>query len=271
MKITCGLLVALASILVAAHVDVHEDEKKWERLIYKPSKTNTEKRHAILEKIKHDLQEFSSKLHNERHHRHHLHDEHRYDGHHHRKHLDVLPEREQLKHPKSRFMLEVVTIREKVVVDEKNKPKGFIGRIQNVLFTLGQHGHLKKVFQSNLTVMPKMRGPASKEPFKLPMTDNGTIKPLAQPIPPVEAEKDWFDEWARYLRLDEFWPRLAVSTFLGILLTGILIGLMQLFALIFAKTNKYSSIACNGDTDGDSLLNGAGNKKTAVMKGAENV
>lgn len=145
--------------------------------------------------------------------------------------------------PKNKIFFEVVRVNERVVVDENKVTKGYTANVHNALYTL-ESGHLRRLFVSDMRVKPKPDSPLLRAIKAHQFLD----EPIAHPPTTSEKFKQWFDQLARKLHLDEFWPRLLASIILGFAATLVLYLFAYGAMLAFSAITGYKPV-CDDDEE----------------------
>lgn len=222
------------------------------------SETDKPKENASSSLAETAAEEPSTEHHHKRKHRHH----------HHHKHSRALD-------PKPRLLLDVLKIRERVVVDASNHPISFSTRVHNVLYGAGADHTLHKLFVSDVLVQPRSRLQMTPQDLQRMFTNsplmqrmtgggNGHVVNLMHPFDPNwshAAKPDWFQKVAEKLRLDEFWPRLGVSIALSVLLTALLLLTAKLLVFLCGTEHDYNTVPL--DDPNAAVLNRAGKPQTS--------
>lgn len=126
-------------------------------------------------------------------------------------------------HPKA--FLEVMKIRERIVVDEQNRPKSAELALTNDLMQIdSSNGHVKMLRHGELHIKPKKHhlvGASSDESYKsernFAATEFGADgKPVKMP-----QEGSRLDRFIRNLHLDQFWPLFFFSAICGFSFVGL--------------------------------------------------
>lgn len=174
-----------------------------------------------------------------RRHRHHK----RHGGHHHRRHrihrsprtLIIPGMRMPHASPYPKAMLEVMKIRERIIVDEQNKPKSAeVALINDLMQVDPLSGQIKMLRHSEIHIKPKnqlIEGEQKRDKLK---TGAGLLKSIGpertfvatefgadgQPIK-MPQQGSRLDRFIRFLHLDQFWPLFLFSAICGFCFVGL--------------------------------------------------
>lgn len=167
-----------------------------------------------------------------RHHRKHHHHHHRHRIHRRAQAL-IMPEMHMRMHhvasPHPKALLEVMKIRERIVVDEQNNPKSAELALSNDLMQVDPlSGQIKMLRHGEIHIKPKHLNNEDAQKREELKTGAGLLKSVGpertfvatefgadgQPIK-MPQQGSRLDRFIRYLHLDQFWPLFFFSVFCG--------------------------------------------------------
>ena len=161
----------------------------------------------------------------------------------------------QLKEETPKVIIEVINVREKLVVDERNHTKRYAADMHKAVFA-GQSGHLKQIYEQDLKVIPKPGSPLLKsikaqnfirsEKDKIKGGEDKVEKPNAPRR--TDKIKEIFRKLYNKFHLDKRGPALCASIILGFITTAIIYSLVCLMVWIYGKISGYESVRSD---DGD--------------------
>lgn len=148
---------------------------------------------------------------------------------------------------KSRTFVEIIRINERMMVDEKNKPKAYAARVHNALYTI-QSGRIRRLFHSEMLVKPK---PGSNILNRIRTNRFAEETPSARDEEPSRLRR-WFLRAAAKLHLESFWPRLFVSILLGFLATSLIFAVCYALQWLYVLVTGYRILRDDGEDAGTS-------------------
>lgn len=137
--------------------------------------------------------------------------------------------------PHPNALLEVMKIRERIVVDEQNRPKSAELALSNDLMQVDPlSGHIKMLRHGEIHIKPKIHNNSSIEQREELRTGAGLLKSVGpertftvtefgadgQPIK-MPQEGSRLDRFIRFLHLDQFWPLFFFSAACGFMFVGL--------------------------------------------------
>lgn len=196
------------------------------------------------------------------HHHHHLH-----------RHMMEMMEAAAAAAARPKVFVETVKIKERIMVDEKNQPKGLFGAdIQKSIYTVNS-GRLQRLAGMNATIQPKDGHPllfkngegvaaALDAGLMSQNVDSNHHHLHGETADGQTEEADWVDRWIGYFHLDEFGPRLFASLLLGFFATALLYGIA--YAIVMLYHNHYGEGSLYEEVD-----DGSGKMSAAMASNAE--
>lgn len=129
-------------------------------------------------------------------------------NHHHQKRL----RRHRKRHAaKSKAFIEVVNVRERIIVDEQNHPKGAEAVFSNDLLSINPStGQMRMLMHREIHLKPKL------PERKFIVNEYGVDGALRRKAP-----APWVQACIKRFRLDSFWPLLAFSVVMGFTFVGL--------------------------------------------------
>lgn len=161
----------------------------------------------------------------------------------------------QLKEEAPKVIIEVINVREKLVVDERNHTKGYAADMHTAVFA-GKSGHLKQIYEQDLKVIPRPESPLLKsiKAQNFIKSEKDKIKKgkdkVENPKAPKKTDKirEILQKIYKKFHLNKRGPALCASIILGFITTAIIYSLVCLMVWVYGKISGYESV--RGD-DGD--------------------
>lgn len=146
------------------------------------------------------------------------------------------------KHRKAKAFIEVVNVRERIVVDEHNRPKGAEAVLSNDLMTVNPNtGQVKMLMHRELHIKPKLPKPKQQQPAqtqKFIVNEYGPDGALRKSKP-----APWLQAIIKRFRLDSFWPLFGFSVLMGFTFVGV----------VFLAAKCILTLIDGEDGDGDGV------------------
>lgn len=186
------------------------------------------------------------------------HHKHHHNHHHHNLNFGLFSGQSKFSN-RPKVILEVIKVNERIIVDEKDQPKGILGADVKKSFYSMRHGRLHPIMSMNTSVRPRDGKPI--------MFAAGSSVHIDEPRV-IGNDKEGCGSKGRKFKFEEFFPRLMASIFLGFVATVLLYllayGALSLYAYCkgeILETAHYTSVNDDDSPDTVTDRNSSTNEK----------
>lgn len=148
-----------------------------------------------------------------------------------------------LHHKAKKAFIEVVNVRERIIVDEQNRPKGAEAVLSNDLLAVNpQTGQMRMLMHRELHIKPKLPTNANPNAInpqrKFIINEYGVDGALRSKGP-----SPWLQSFIQRFHLNSFWPLFAFSVLMGFTFVGLIfVAAKCILTLIEAEDAGYEPL-----------------------------